>query len=286
MRFAYAGIDMLAPAFEALLQCGWVPRKLFTRPCDGLVDFNDRVRAIARHCAVPIQETRITPADIAALADDGVECLVVAGYKWRVTGWEGVLPYAFNIHPSLLPEARGPFPVIRALLEGRSSWGVSAHKLAHDFDTGDILGREAFAIAPSDTLDSVMIRCQFAAGRLAARLAQDLPGSWRDAEPQGPGSYWQRPSDADRRLRFEAGTRAVLDTVRAFGRVETIARLDGHDYHVAAACGWEEAHALQPGIVVHDHGGHLTVTTRNGFVVLTRWHPIALHQRGSGYPAR
>lgn len=286
MRFAYAGIDMLAPAFEALLQCGWVPRKLFTRPCDGLVDFNDRVRVIARHCAIPVQDTRITPADIAALADDGVECLVVAGYKWRVTGWEGVLPYAFNIHPSLLPEARGPFPVIRALLEGRSRWGVSAHKLAHDFDTGDILGREAFAVAPSDTLDSVMIRCQFAAGRLAARLAQDLPGSWRDAEPQGPGSYWQRPSDADRRLRFEAGTRAVLDTVRAFGRVETIARLDGHDYHVAAACGWEEAHALQPGIVVHDHGGHLTVTTRDGFVVLTRWHPVALHQRGSGDPAR
>ena len=281
MRFAYAGIDMLAPAFEALLQSGWTVAKLFTRPCDGLVDFNERVIATAQQCAIPVQETRITPADIAALADDGVECLVVAGYKWRVTGWEGVLPYAFNIHPSLLPEARGPFPVIRALLEGRSSWGVSAHKLAHDFDTGDILGREAFAVAPSDTLDSVMIRCQFAAGRLAARLAQDLPGSWRAAEPQGPGSYWPRPSDADRRLRFDAGTRAVLDTVRAFGRVETIARLDGHDYHVAAACGWVEAHRLPAGLVVHAHGGHLTVTTQDGFVVLTRWSPIALHQRGA-----
>ncbi len=281
MRFAYAGIDMLAPAFEALLQCGWTPAKLFTRPCDGVVDFNERVIATARQCAIPVQETRITPADIAALADDGVECLVVAGYKWRVVGWEGVIPYAFNFHPSLLPEARGPFPVIRALLEGRREWGVSAHKLAHDFDAGDILGRERFAVSPSDTLDSVMIRCQFAAGYLAARIAQDLPAHWRAAEIQGPGSYWQRPSDADRRLRFDAGTKAVLDTVRAFGRVETIARLDDHDYHVAAACGWEEAHTLPVGVVLHDHGGHLTVTTSDGFVVLTRWSPIPLHQRAA-----
>ncbi len=284
MRFAFAGIDMLAPTFEALLQCDWTPRKLFTRPCDGLVDFNERVVGIARQHALPIQATRITPADIAALADDGVECLVVAGYKWRITGWEGVIPYAFNIHPSLLPEARGPFPVIRALIEGRGEWGVSAHKLAHDFDTGDILGREGFALAPSDTLDSVMIRCQFAAGRLAARIAQDLPAYWGNAEIQGKGSYWDRPSDTDRQLRFDAGTRSVLDTVRAFGRVETIARLDGHDYHVAAACGWEEEHGMPAGQVVHDHGGHLTITTRDGFVVLTRWSPIALHQRGA-HPA-
>lgn len=279
MRFAFAGIDMLASAFEALLQCGWTPHKLFTRPCDGLVDFNGRVIEIARQCAIPVQHTRITPADIATLAEEGVACLVVAGYKWRVTGWEGMIPYAFNIHPSPLPEARGPFPVIRALLEGRSEWGVSAHKLAHDFDAGDILARERFAVSPNDNLDSVMIRCQFAAGRLAVRLAQGFAEHWRAAEPQGPGSYWQRSSDADRRLRFEAGTRAVLNTVRAFGRVETIARLEGHDYYVATACGWEEEHTMPPGLVVHNHGGHLTVTTRDGFIVLTRWDPSPLHQR-------
>ena len=40
MRFAFAGIDFLGDVFETLLARGWEPVKLFSRPCDGIYDFN------------------------------------------------------------------------------------------------------------------------------------------------------------------------------------------------------------------------------------------------------
>ena len=48
MRFAFAGIDFLGEVFDELIRQGWQPVRLFTRPCDGIYDFNDEVVARAR----------------------------------------------------------------------------------------------------------------------------------------------------------------------------------------------------------------------------------------------
>ncbi len=277
MRFAYAGIDMFAGVFDTLLAAGWQPLKLFTRPCDGIVDFNDQVILQARRQKLPIQISRLSRMDIAALADRGCECLVVAGYPWLVTGWEGLLPYAFNIHPSPLPEGRGPYPLMRALLEDRREWGVTAHALADSFDTGPILAQHRFPVSPADNHDSLLARCQIGAARLAAAIAADLPGSWRNAKPQGSGSYWKRTTDAERVLEWNKGVAHVLSTIRAFGSLETIAYLDGSMVHVSAATGWIEEHGLPTGRIVHRYQRQLTVTASDGFLILARWSPISLH---------
>jgi methionyl-tRNA formyltransferase len=276
MRFAFAGIDMLGAAFETLLAAGWRPLHLFTRPCDGVLDFNDRVVQLARQHRIPIQISRITRDDIRSLADRGCECLVVAGYPWLVTGWEGLIPYAFNIHPAPLPEARGPYPLMRAILEGRKNWGVTAHELAPAFDTGAVLLQELFPISESETHDSLLARCQFGAGRLAGQLSRDLPALWEQAAPQGPGSYWNRTTDVERRLDWRAGVAHVLRQVRAFGSIETIANVGGSEIYVSAATGWEELHPLPVGAIAHRYQRHLTVAASDGFVILTRWSPIPL----------
>jgi methionyl-tRNA formyltransferase len=278
MRFAFAGIDMFGSVFETLLAGGWQPVKLFTRPCDGVLDFNDRVLALARHYRLPIQLSRITREDIALLAQQGCECLVVAGYPWLVKGWEGIVPYAFNVHPSPLPEGRGPYPVMRAILEGRSEWGVSAHVLAPTFDTGAILAQETFTLSDLETHDSLLARCQMGAGRIAGTILRDLPGLWASAVPQGAGSYWNRSTDADRMLDWSRGVEHVLRTVRAFGSIESIARLGGADVFVSAATGWHEAHELAPGALVHRYQRHITVATSDGFVILTRWSSLSQSQ--------
>ncbi len=50
MKFAFAGIDFLGGVFEALIEAGWTPVKLFTRACDGIYDHNEVVvaRAVQR----------------------------------------------------------------------------------------------------------------------------------------------------------------------------------------------------------------------------------------------
>lgn len=51
-----------------------------------------------------------------------------------------------NIHPSLLPELRGPTPVQTAILEGRTQTGVTIMKLDDAMDHGPILAQRTYDI--------------------------------------------------------------------------------------------------------------------------------------------
>ena len=283
MQFAFAGIDFLGGVFDGLVESGWTPIKLFTRPCDGIYDHNDVVVARARSLRVPIQLSRLRAEDIDALcAVHGRDwALVVAGYPWLVKGWHGKVRYALNIHPSPLPDGRGPYPLFKAILDAYETWGVTAHVLAEGFDTGDILAQDIFALDGAETHETLLAKCQMAARRLATGpIAETLAERWRNPEPQGDGSYWPRVSDADRTLDFRQDVAQVLRRVRAFGTIETIARLGDTRVFVAAADGWREAHRVTPGTVVHRHRRHVVVAARDGYVQITRWSPLPLAEAG------
>jgi methionyl-tRNA formyltransferase len=284
MKFAFAGIDFLGGVFEALVESGWTPIKLFTRPCDGLYDHNETVVAQSRRHRIPMQLSRIKLADLDALAQaHGTDwALVVAGYPWLIRGWRNRAGYALNFHPSPLPVGRGPYPLFKAITDARSDWGVTAHVLAEEgFDTGDILAQETFAMAPQETHETLLAKCQIAARRLASGpIARDLPGRWWAAQAQGEGSYWPRVTDADRTLDFRSDVEAILRRMRAFGTIETIARLGDNRVFVAAAEGWREPHRHSPGTIVHRYRRHVVVAARDGFIQITRWSPVAVADAG------
>jgi methionyl-tRNA formyltransferase len=278
MRFAFAGIDFLGDVFLTLLERGWTPVKLFTRPCDKVYDFNETVVGRARSLNIPIQLSRIRAADLASLPSLRCEALIVAGYPWLVTGWEAHLPYALNIHPSPLPVGRGPYPLFQAILSGATEWGITAHKLAPSFDTGAIVAQERFPVAPDETHDSLLAKCQMGGKRLAAALASQLPDLWETAQPQGEGSYWPRVAEGQRTLDWTKTVAEVLRTIRAFGSIEAIAPLDTTRIYVRGATGWTEPHGFKPGTLVHSHRRHLLLAVRDGFVQLTAWSPVPLEQ--------
>ena len=279
MKFAFAGIDFLGGVFEGLVEAGWKPVKLFTRPCDGVYDHNDVLVARARSLRLPIQLSRIRERDIEALqAEHGKDwALVVAGYPWLITGWRPFAAYGLNLHPSPLPTGRGPYPLFRAVLDRYETWGVTAHVLADGFDTGDILAQDIFGLEPVESHETVLAKCQMAARRLAVGpLGKELPARWRRAEPQGDGSYWPRATDADRTVDFRQEVEPILRRVRAFGAVETIARIGDARVYVAEAQGWRERHPHTPGTVVHRHRRHVVIAALDGYVQITRWSPVPL----------
>ena len=87
-------------------------------------------------------------------------------------------------------------------------------------------------------------------------------------------------NDADRTLDFRKDVAEVLRRVRAFGAIETIARLGQSRVFVAAADGWQEVHGHAPGTVVHRYRRHVVVAARDGYVQLTRWSPVPLNEAG------
>lgn len=276
MRFAFAGIDFLVDAFDGFVAAGWQPVKLFTRPCDGVTDFNERILVEASKRKLPIQMSRITPRDLAGLSELGCDVLVVAGYPWRIPKWRGAVRYALNFHPSPLPEGRGPYPLYRAILDARDTWGASAHVLDADFDTGPVLARRAFAMSADETHETLLMKCQMATREMALALGADIEGAFAAAEPQGDGSYFARATDSDRTLDFSLPVEILMRRVRAFGPIETLAPMPPGTLYVSQARGWREAHTHRPGTVVHQHRRTIVVAASDGFLAITRWSPVSL----------
>jgi methionyl-tRNA formyltransferase len=59
--------------------------------------------------------------------------------------------FCINIHPSLLPEYRGPIPTYWAIKNGEKECGITIHKIDEGIDTGDIFCQKRFDIGDDET---------------------------------------------------------------------------------------------------------------------------------------
>jgi methionyl-tRNA formyltransferase len=124
---------------------------------------------------------------------------------------------AFGVHPSLLPRWRGPDPYFWAIASGDRETGVTVHRLAPEYDTGEILASEVFAIEPRMTggalahaLDSRSLAHLVATARKLAR-GDTLAGSAQE----GDATWAPEPTEDDLVLRFERPAIELERLVRA-----------------------------------------------------------------------
>ena len=99
-----------------------------------------------------------------------------------------------NFHPAPLPDMRGVGGYNVAILEGREDWGVSAHFVDADIDTGDLVAVERFPIDPAtETAFSLDLKSQerllevFRSVLDRLTRGEDLPRT-----PQNGGRYVSR----------------------------------------------------------------------------------------------
>ena len=271
MRFAITATDRYLEIFRTLVERGWTPLKVFTTAVDNRVHRNKAVIDFARALHLDVQISRLSDDNLRDLADKGCEALVVASYGWRIGDWRRHLRYAVNFHPSPLPRGRGPYPQPAAILEQAVTWGVACHKLEHRFDSGDVLQKCEFPLAPDEDFDSLDLKIQLTARRLCADVAAHFEEYWDAAVPQAGGSDHPMWSVEDRRLDFSQSVEQVLRRVRAFGPLECLAKIDSATLHVRRAVGWTELHSAPTGKVVYANGLSLVVAVADGFVGLTEW---------------
>lgn len=269
MRFAIATLDRYLGIFEAFCLAGWTPTKLFTLPVRD-PEFGTQARAIAlaEKTGATVQLSRLSDADLSALGESGCEVLIVAGYDWKIPPWERALKYAVNFHPAPLPIGRGPYPLPRALLEQRPFWGMTCHRLSAQFDAGDILAAEHFALHADECHERLNLRVQMAGKRLAIRVARNFVTLWDGARPQDGGSYWSRTTLSERILDFTLPHAEVLRKVRAYGRTGSLANVHGTWLIVKHALAWPEVHRQLPGEVAHLAGQSLVIAVADGYLAL------------------
>jgi methionyl-tRNA formyltransferase len=271
MRFAITATDRYLNVFQTLIEHGWSPVKVFTGKVDNRIHSNSAVIDFARRLGIDVQISRLTDINLRELAERGCEALVVASYEWRIGNWRPYLRYAVNFHPAPLPRGRGAYPLPAAILERAPTWGVSCHKVEPEFDSGDILAGIEFPLSENEDHDSLDLRIQLAAKRLAADVAAHFREYWAAAKPQSGGSYYPKWSEADRRLDFSRTVPALLRQIRAFGPLECLAHLNDTTLFVQRAVGWQESHQLAPGTVVHVNNLAFVVAVADGYIALTQW---------------
>jgi methionyl-tRNA formyltransferase len=178
-----------------------------------------------------------------------------------------------GVHPSLLPRHRGPDPYFWAIERGDRETGVTAHRLADDYDTGAILAQRTLAIDPSwnawalakrlDRPSLVLLRDvvqRFARGERIPERPQDEASATQAPEPRDAllALSWDEPADAVvRRIRaaspWPGAFTSLGDSVITITRAHTT-----HDVPLA----------LEPGEAFVRSDGRAVVRTRDAGVVL------------------
>lgn len=104
-----------------------------------------------------------------ALADHGVELLVLSGYLRRL-GPRTLARYAgriLNIHPGPLPQFGGPGMYGRRVHEavlaaGAAQSGIVIHVVDEEYDHGPVIARRTIAVEPGDTPETLEARVRAA----------------------------------------------------------------------------------------------------------------------------
>ena len=183
-------------------------------------------RAIARGLPV-LQPDRIGRSFSAALATLQPDLLVAVAYGkiFRPYFLDVFARGGVNVHPSLLPELRGPAPIPAAILAGMERTGVTVQRLAEAVDAGDILAQREVALRPADTSAALASRLAcigaellrevvdaIAAGREAARPQDESAATWCGLLAKEQGRIdWRQPAAA-----IERAVRAYQPWPRAF----------------------------------------------------------------------
>jgi len=276
MKIAYFGSDLSHECMRLLASDHQVIA-LFTFRTDNVWVFNTKVIREAERVNAPIYFGAPTADHIERLAAENCELLVSAGYRFRIPivgAANAPKIKGINVHPSLLPVGRGPWPQPWIILRHPEAAGVTIHKLNAQWDAGDILVQEKVAVTDADDLETLSFKLRRVAPRLLTKTIAGLSALWQSARPQGEGSYWRRPTYEERRIDWSKPVDDIRRLARAFSKFETGAILDGKRWVVTRLNGWVETHDYAPGTVVDATQREMLVAARDGFICLQEFRQV------------
>jgi methionyl-tRNA formyltransferase len=130
---------------------------------------------------------------LAACAPD---LLVSAFFNQRLHEPALALPKhgCLNIHPALLPEAKGVDPVFQSLLHGVPPLGVTVHFMTPEFDAGRIVAQRSIEGPEGASVFATTARLYAQGAELLASAIESVAGGATGSPQSGIGSYQSWPT--------------------------------------------------------------------------------------------
>jgi len=184
--------DFAVPVLEELLKSDFKPKAVITAPDKpagrGQKITPPPVKIIAQNHQIPVFQPETKEDLIKQTTDLGPDLIVVAAYGKILPKEILDLPKygSVNIHPSLLPNYRGPSPIQFAILNGDSKTGVSIILMNGKMDEGPILAQEIVEIEKDETAKSLENKLSKIASKLLIKtlnywiVFKEMPKSARN----------------------------------------------------------------------------------------------------------
>ena len=273
MRVAYLGRDLFAPCLQAVMDAGHSIVDLRTTHGPGAT-LSERVHQLADAHQLPVSIGHVGVSEMRAIAASQPDVLVCAGWPRRLPDPSDFGMRGVNVHPSCLPDGRGPWPLPHVILKGLDRTGVTVHRLAPAFDAGPILAQRSYAVPPWFDLDDLIRRTRQVGAALLVDCLAAFDTHWANARPQGDGSWWPKLTQTHRILDWHQPAEVVFRRARAFGRDGVFGEIEGRtqrlvglDLVCSGGEGSEDAPGHQaPGSVLARSAGRVTVAALDGAV--------------------
>lgn len=214
MKIAYAGFDLFYPALETLYNNGCEIVKIFSCKVDNVTEHNKTINNFATEHNIPITFDKITQGDIEELKKHNIDALFCGAYYYRMP-----ITDAFpmiNIHPSLLPQGRGAWPMAVYILNNMKKAGITLHKMSEGFDTGDIILQRSFELTKNDNHETFMQKANALLPDMIRELLSDFDTYLNNATIQGEGEYWECPDEKDYIITKDTDFETADRILRAF----------------------------------------------------------------------
>lgn len=269
MKLALCTSDFFRPVQDSIRAHGHEVEFVVTS-CDMDSGFSSHTRAFAEEMRAQFRVGKVSEEDIKAFTEAGVELLVSAAYDYKIpTPLDSPIKFV-NVHGSLLPEGRGPWPQPWILLGAQEAAGVTFHSMTQSWDRGDILLQREIPLNSSETLDSFVAKTILVVRELSDRLFSDFATVWANRRPMvGEGSYWGKPTITDRSISLDMTVHEVDRIYRAFGEFTLIEIPDkGGSWQVKKLTTWASVHSYAPGESVAVSPPLQVFALRDGYVGL------------------
>ena len=134
-----------------------------------------------------------------------------------------------NIHPSLLPQYRGPSPIRTAIYNGDEKSAVCLMAVTPELDAGDIYMCREFDIDINDTNDTIENRVsEIGSEMLIEYLAN--PAGYQPVAQKGIPTYTRKWTGADEIIDWSCSAREIHNQIRALGCGRT--KINGVDIKI------------------------------------------------------
>lgn len=211
------------------------------------------------------------PALAAQLAAQQIDLVLVACWPWHIPTDLLHLPQRgfLNLHPSPLPELRGPEPLFWAMRLGWTRTAMTLHLMDEALDLGPIVRQEWFELPLGERLSAIeTLAGRVAAQMLPAALADLATPGWQPQSQPAGGSYYPAPQAADFTFTADWPVQRAYAFVRAianWGQPFTFFAPNGQTTIIADVIGYHLGAQLAAPIV--PHGMNLALQLHDGTLI-------------------